>query len=71
MYNQQSTERKRETKTNFYQNGNKKKRGRPEEEKLRQETGLPVYPSSLSDWTLVLPTHYTYYGIGYYKVSEC
>ncbi len=32
---------------------------------------VDVLVSSLSDWTLVLPTHYTYYGIGYYKVSEC
>ncbi len=31
----------------------------------------PSPQSSLSDWTLVLPTPYTYYGIEYYKVSEC
>jgi hypothetical protein len=45
MYNPTINQKKRETKTNFHQNGIKKKRGRPEEEKQRQETGLPVYPT--------------------------
>jgi hypothetical protein len=47
MYNPTINRKKRETKTNFHQNGFKKNRGRPEEEKLRQETGLPVYPKML------------------------
>jgi hypothetical protein len=47
MYNPTINQKKRETKINFHQNGIKKNRGRPEEEKLHQETGLPEHPTCL------------------------
>jgi hypothetical protein len=47
MYNPTINQKKRESKTNFHQNCFEKKSGRPEEEKLCQETGLLAYPKML------------------------
>jgi hypothetical protein len=38
---------------------------------LTAHTAPPMPETILLYWTFVLPTHYTYYGIRYYKVSEC